>query len=350
MQNFAFDLYSSLSQVADVKLISWGGSNKFLPLVLPYFFIRACFVLVHGGIDVIHSQDAIVSCITWPLSKLFGRPYTVVLHGLDITHPNRLYQSVIPWFVSRADTVFCISKAAMEAAVVRGVPRDKMKVIPLGITDQMHDSKIKARTRLTKIYNLGSRSKIMLTTGRLVKRKGVAWFIQNVLPDLVEKQPEIIYLVAGDGEDKENITSVVKTTGMEPHVRLLGRVEDKMMPILYNGADLFVMPNIPVAGDIEGFGRVLLEASLCELPVVASGIEGIKDAIKDGKNGSLIKPRDTKAYSETISKILSDKRAAAKFGKNSRKYTLDTYDWKIIVRSYLAAINLIKKSETGKER
>jgi glycosyltransferase involved in cell wall biosynthesis len=65
-------------------------------------------------------------------------------------------------------------------------------------------------------------------------------------------------------------------------------------------ADVFVMPNIRVDGDQEGFGIVLLEAGAYNLPVVASNLEGIKDAVLDGKTGRLVPERDADSYLEAI--------------------------------------------------
>ena len=60
---------------------------------------------------------------------------------------------------------------------------------------------------------------------------------------------------------------------------MIGEVSDDMLAAAYRSADVMVMPNIPVRGDMEGFGLVALEAAAAGLPVVASRIEGITDAI-----------------------------------------------------------------------
>ena len=69
---------------------------------------------------------------------------------------------------------------------------------------------------------------------------------------------------------------------------MLGYVTDETRDILFNTCDVFVQPNIKVAGDMEGFGISVIEAASCEIPVIASNIEGLKDAIKDGQNGFLV--------------------------------------------------------------
>jgi phosphatidylinositol alpha-1,6-mannosyltransferase len=335
MENFAYDLYSSLGKEADVELIKWSRSNRYLTVVLPYFFLRACWVLMRGNVDIVHAQDGVVSSLGYILSRIFHKPFAVVIHGLDITHKRGLYQAVIPRFVSRADVVFCISRAAADEAIKRGVDESKVQVIPLGITDENHAPHEPAREKLHTELKLGKDTQVLLTVGRLVRRKGVAWFVENALPEIVKQQPEAVYLIVGDGEDRTNIEKAAARANMNRHVKLLGRVEDDMMPMLYNGADVFVQPNIPVNGDIEGFGRVLLEASLCELPVVATGIEGIMDAIVDGKNGILAPPKNTKAFVHAVGQFLGSPEKARQFGASGRRYTLKHYRWEAITKEYL---------------
>ncbi len=110
-------------------------------------------------------------------------------------------------------------------------------------------------------------------------------------------------------------------------MRLLGRTSDDVLRDLYNGSDVFVMPNLRVNGDMEGFGRVLLEAALCELPVVATGIEGITDAITDGENGTLVAERDPSAFAAAVQAVLTDPAAAHGAGARARAYTLAHFSW-----------------------
>lgn len=87
----------------------------------------------------------------------------------------------------------------------------------------------------------------------------------------------------GDGIYKEKIKGIIDKYNLEKYVFMLGKVDDKILKLLYNTSDIFVIPNIPVVGDMEGFGIVALEVASCGVPVVASKLEGIKEAVQDGK-------------------------------------------------------------------
>lgn len=337
MERFAYDLSNALGDKVELKKITWGGSKKWLPLVLPVFFFRGFWMLLNDrSIDIIHMQDAVQAPIGWLLHVIFRKPYVVVAHGLDITYSMKFYQAVILPFVRRADEVISISSATQDEARKRGVEVDKSVVVTLGTHD---DYGTVTPNRALLAEHIGSDltgKKLLLTTGRLVKRKGVAWFIENVLPGIVKEDASVLYLVAGDGGERETIERAVKESGMGDHVKLLGRVSDDDRALLYQSSDVFVMPNIVVPGDMEGFGIVVHEAATAELPVVASDLEGIADALTQGENGVLVETRDVAAFSTEIMKLLADSELRRSFGKRAREYTLREYSWDTIAGKYVA--------------
>lgn len=345
MEQFARDLYGALCAEQDVRLIKWGGSNKYLPLVLPYFFFSACWLLVWGKITIIHMQDGVLAPVGYVLSRLFRRPFTVVLHGLDITNKSWLYQMLIPRFVAKADVVFCISHATAAEAIQRGVSAKRVRVVPLGVIDEYHADKYAAHQKLRAELGLPEDAPILLTVGRLVERKGVAWFVEYVMPKLLAEWPAAVYLVVGSGSDKANVRIAMEQANLGGHIRLLGAVSKEMLATLYNGADVFVQPNIVVPGDMEGFGLVLLEASLCELPVVAAGVEGIRDAIIDGENGVLVVSGESQAFVRAIGTLLKNSKRAQAFGASSRKYTLAHFQWETIAKQYILAYKTLTRAK-----
>jgi glycosyltransferase involved in cell wall biosynthesis len=340
MELLAFELYQALDKKTDVKLIKWGGPRILTGAILPYLFIRAFYELLKGDIDVIHVNDGMLSPIGLVLSKLFRKPFSVIIHGLDLTWPNELYQLVIPRCVQRADAVMCISREVKSKVDALNIDKSRVYYIPLAIEDNLYN-KISEKDSL-KLLDLSPDSVILLSVGRLVKRKGVEWFINNVLGDLVRQNPKLVFLVIGDGQERQMIDQTIKDKGLEDNVRMLGRVSSEVRLAAYNSADIFVMPNISVPGDIEGFGLVLLEASTCCLPIVASGIEGIKDAIADGKNGVLVPASNPRAFINQIEKFLSDKKYAKDFGLKARDYTLENYRWDNLILKYIAIYESLK--------
>jgi glycosyltransferase involved in cell wall biosynthesis len=337
MERFAYDLSTALVGKVDLRTITYGGSNKWLPLVLPWFTLKALWVLLkYRNIDVIHMQDAVQAPIGWLLSKLFNKPYVVVAHGLDITFEKAFYQKLVLPFVRKANAVISISTATNDEVLHRGVSESNTRVVTLGTHDDYNGKPVSDRLALQNELGLElGDSSLLLTTGRLVKRKGVAWFIREALPGVAKQNGDVLYLVAGEGGERPAIERAIASAGMEDHVRLLGRVSDKARTLLYQSCDIFVMPNIVVAGDMEGFGIVAHEAATAGKPVVASDLEGIKDALRDGKNGILLPNRDNEAFVRELTKLIGDPNYRKEFGERARSYTLKEYSWDAIADEYI---------------
>ena len=337
MEKVAYELYHHLSEIEDVILVKWGGSNNWLPLVLPGILIRSFLILLTGKVDVIYLQDGLLSPLGVIL-KLFKIPIVITIHGLDITYKNKFYQLVVPKCIGHLDKVVCISQATKNECIQRGISEEKLVIIPNGIKDELYmlgESKEKLRSDLSKKININLKSKkILLSVGRLVERKGIHWFTESVVPKIAEQKKDIIYLIAGDGICREKIKECIHRNKLEEYIIMLGKVDDGMLKLLYNTSDIFVMPNIPVKGDMEGFGIVAMEAASCGMPVVASNIEGIKDAIKDGVNGILIEPYSVNQFTDTIADLLKNPNKNNSIVGNSRDYTLNTYQWNNISKEY----------------
>jgi phosphatidylinositol alpha-1,6-mannosyltransferase len=89
-----------------------------------------------------------------------------------------------------------------------------------------------------------------------------------------------------------------------------------------------------VEGDEEGFGLVALEASMRGTYVLASGIEGITDAVIDGQNGSLLPSGDAQAWAEKIRTLLSDKAKLNMLSEQGKSFTRANYSWEFMVDGY----------------
>ena len=186
------------------------------------------------------------------------------------------------------------------------------------------------RDRLKKEFmnkaniKLGSK-KILLSVGRLIERKGFHWFVDEVIPPLIEDYKDFIYVIAGAGPMQKYIEDIIHKKNLYNWVILLGKIDDELLGLLYNISDIFIMPNIPVEGDIEGFGVVALEASSCKLPVIASNLEGIRDALLDGEIGDLILPLDPLNFSKAILNLLESDNLRKKIGEKARELVLDNF-------------------------
>lgn len=325
MEKVSHGLIQELSKKIKLYSLTWGHSQKYLPLVLPYFLFKSITIIPRNGITHVHLGDALLSHLGLFLKLLFGIKCSVTVHGLDVTFKFPPYQWIVIFCLKKLDKIICVSNATLEECVKRGVPRNKCVFIPNGVYPQ--DFQIKATKKdLEKVIGTKINSqKVLITVGRMVERKGVYWFIKNVFPAIKDKY---IYLVVGDGPERQRIRSLIEEKKLKEKVFLMGRISDRNLKILYNTADYMVLPNIQVPGDMEGFGIVAIEASSTGLPVVVSNIEGLKDAVISGKNGYLVEPEP-----RYFTRVLKSEIELNKDKVHS--YVKENYSWKTISNTYL---------------
>lgn len=290
--------------------------------------------------DVVLFSSMVTASLSYLLRSRIEVPMVTINHGRDVTLPVGIYQWFVPKVFDKLDGVISVSRATREECVSRGMPPEKGTALPNGFDlDRLghFPDKQESRDRLKRNFNIPLDQKFMLlTVGRKVKRKGHEWFIREVMPRL---EDQVVYVTVGDGPQYDNIWEASKDMDCSDRIFLLGRQPDEVLKQAYAAADLFVMPNIPVEGDMEGFGIVLLEANMAETPAVAADLEGIKDVIAQGENGYRVPSRNADAFAEQIRTVLSD-GTLPQLSQRTRKYVETQFSWNHVADQY---VNYLEK-------
>jgi glycosyltransferase involved in cell wall biosynthesis len=339
MQKLSQSLTKEVGRLTPTSTIFWGGSTLFVPLFIVYAFVRALFTVPRSShVKLIHLSDALLTPLGLALRTLLRVPVVVTVHGLDVTYSNRAYQWLIPKCLKRMDKIICVSSYTRHQCIKRGVPPQLCEVVPNGVNVEEFEelNNEQGLQNLSRIvgHRLKDR-KVLLTVGRLIERKGVVHFLTEVMPRLLSERKDFCYLIVGEGPQRELIETRITSLHLEDYVVLLGRVDDSTLRAAYHLADLFIMPNIPVQNDIEGFGLVALEAAAAGRYVVASKLDGIPEAIVSGQNGTLLDPLDSDGFAQTILDLLADDAEREQLGNQAREFVRRRYSWDIIARRYL---------------
>lgn len=332
MEKFCADLYGKLGEQADIDtgVIALGKSQKHLIWFFPYCIFYLMFNARKW--DVILFSDALFAGAAF-VAKIFS-PKTILItdiHGLDILYPNKLYQWYMKHFLDKFDVYVCNSKNTEELLNSRNIWNTI--IIHRGVDVHKFDGIKRDKEAFAKKYQIDSNQKVIITVGRLVKRKGVEWFVRNVVNEL---EDDIVYMIAGGGEQYDAIRQAIQEKKLEHRVKLLGKISEKDLNELYVNADIFVMPNIKVEGDVEGFGIVAIEAASAGLIVVASDVDGISDAVVDKVNGYLVESENVKAFTRMINLIINGKIELS--ADKIREYTVSQYSMDSIALKYLEII------------
>jgi glycosyltransferase involved in cell wall biosynthesis len=338
MQKLSQSLTVEVGKLAPTKTISWGRSSAFLPFFLLYALARATLTIAtNRRIQLIHLSDALLAPLGVLLKTLFRVPVVITVHGLDITFGNPTYQWIIPRCLRRLDRLICVSSYTRDQCVRRGIPAALCEVVPNGVNMDEFACPASPEALAELDARLGPTwkgRKALLTVGRLIERKGVIHFLDTIWPRVLARCPDAGYLIVGEGPLHSLLENRIASLHLGDHVVLLGQVDDRLLKAAYHRAALFVMPNVPVPNDMEGFGLVALEAGASERFVVASRIDGIPEAVVSGANGLLVDPGDPQAFADAVVDLLLDDAARTAHSQEARSFVRRHYSWDIIARRY----------------
>jgi phosphatidylinositol alpha-1,6-mannosyltransferase len=185
-------------------------------------------------------------------------------------------------------------------------------------TDDLQRDRARAKLGLTD-------RPVLLTVSRLAANKGHARVIA-ALPALRERFPDLVYLIVGQGGERDALASHAAELGVAEAVRFEGRVDDTRL--YYAACDVFVMPSGRDASGKagEGFGISYAEAGACAVPVVAGAVGGGAEVVVDGETGHLVDPSAPRVLEEAIGGLLADPEKARQMGEAGRRHCA-RFDW-----------------------
>ena len=334
LESYSFHLIRALRRRIRLRVIALGKSKPHLIWFLPLAMMGGFKSVWFDSIPRIHLCDGLLAPIGRML-KLFSRSrVSISVHGLDVTFSQPLYQRLIPSCLRHLDQIVCVSRSTRDECLKRGIPAERCVVIPNGIPVEEFRLAGNRRDLIPELERSLGRPlagrKILVTVGRLVKRKGVQWFVEEVLPRLGS---QYLYVVVGTGPEQEAIQDAVIRRNLQDQVVLTGRQPDRLRNSLLQAADAFIMPNIRIPGDVEGFGIAALEAGACGLPVIAAGIQGIRDAVIDGVTGYLVREKDAGAFAARIETVELDRGRIC-------STVVSRFGWEQVGREYADVLRL----------
>jgi glycosyltransferase involved in cell wall biosynthesis len=322
METQSYDTWRGLQAAgARVTLIHKGRHDVHHVWWIPFALTRMWHAIRTDRPDVVLLGDAFMNAMATRMLRVLRMPHATLVMGLDVTFDSNVYRKYVVRHLRAAPLIIAQSRATASAVRAAGVREDRLRVLTLAVEPPSDPvPRDVARGELVTRLGLDPEATVLLTLGRLVRRKGVAWFVSHVLHRMGGNW---VYLIAGEGPAGARIEAAARRHGLQDRVRLLGLVPHDLRETLFRGSDLFVQPNIRVYGDMEGFGLVNVEAAVRDTPVLASRLEGIQDAIVDGETGWLVTSEDAFEWRERVAALIDERPALAEagrhFGENARK-------------------------------
>jgi len=285
--------------------------------------------------------------------KLFGLPYLIYTHGVDTLIPQKSYlqKKIMIWNLKNADWVVANTEFMKQKLIELGIFPSKIIVVYPSLKQNIFEVKTSADNVKQK-YNLDNK-KVLLTLGRLVKRKGQDMVIR-CLPELIKKVPNLIYLIVGDGPDRKYLEDLVDKLHLNKHVVFTGAIEDtlaKKLPF-YQIADIFIMTTREEKEkkDLESFGLAYLEAQSQKLPVILGTAGGTQETIIENQTGLSVNSKNVKEIFQAIIKLINNPDQSKKMGERGRDWVKKTFNWRTQIKKIRFILENNKKLANSYER
>jgi glycosyltransferase involved in cell wall biosynthesis len=272
--------------------------------------------------DIIHlnsSKIGGVGAVAGRIASLFEKNYKPKIiftaHNWGFNDKSRSAFEKLFYYISHWATVILCSKViAVSEKTKKDISflpftKDKITIVYNGILE--FETLPKEESRIIMAHK--DLEKIILySISELHKNKGIDIALKALTLLPKEVRDKIIYTVAGDGEERENLEILLKDYNLENNVLFLGFIPDAKK--LLSGSDIFLIPS-----RTEAFPYSVLEAGVAELPIIATSVGGIPEVIRDMQNGILIHPHNPKEIAEAILYILDHPEKQKNFGVEIKK-------------------------------
>ncbi|WP_321419210.1 glycosyltransferase family 4 protein [uncultured Methanomethylovorans sp.] len=279
------------------------------------------YLLIHKmKPDILHAH--FISKFGFHAAFLGYRPLIMSAWGGDILVVP--YWSKLLWYLTgislrRTDMVYGVSKDICEKIVTNfRVSSSRVKLVPFGV-----DTKLFHPAAEKNI--VGSNDLVVFSNRTFLEIYNIETLV-NSIPLVVEKNPNIKFVIKGTGPLEDSLKSLVLELGVSQYVTFIGWVEYKEMAGLLHNCDIYVSTALS-----DGTPVSVLEAMACAKPCIVTDVGGVSEWIDDGLNGCLFTPRNPQELAQKILELAANSIKRDKFGKNALKVIEERGDWQRIM-------------------
>ncbi len=309
-------------------------------LIVPFLLSGglALWRLVRGyRCDLVHVHWVLPNGPMGLFVSLVSRlPLFVSLHGSDVffARRNPLFAAIARRVLQHAQGVTACSPDLYEGAIALGASPETTHLIPWG-ADPAIFARPSGLPELRQRLGLEEGTAVIVALGRLVGKKGFDVLIR-AMPHILRRHPYARCVIVGDGPEAPRLRALAAQLGVSEQVLLPGPVPWNQVPTYLHLGDLFVVPSVHDAGNLDGLPTVVLEAMAAGRPVVASRVAGLPLVVAEGETGLLVPERDPVALADAVSHLLQHPDLRRRFGEAGRQRVLQELNWEAVARRFLA--------------
>jgi glycosyltransferase involved in cell wall biosynthesis len=306
------------------------NSNSVILTFLSYFYLLLTSRKVLRELQ----PDVVISyyTITYGVIAAFAgcHPSIAAIMGDDVIFctsrlATAMKRILNKYVLKRADLICSTSRFMIKNTVDLRPQNVPITHIPFGVNCDLF-------CKMPHLKNNETDSCLRLGFVKTLLPKYAPDILLSAMPKICEQVPDVHLIIAGRGMMDEQLKNMTKELGIADKVTLTGFIANEKLPELFNSFDIFVHPSI---WDSETFGVVVVEASACGCPVVATRVGGVPEVCIDGQTGILVEPNNPDALAEAIIKLAKNPQLRHNMGKAGRDFVVNNYDWNKNVQSML---------------
>jgi glycosyltransferase involved in cell wall biosynthesis len=227
-----------------------------------------------------------------------------------------------------ADVVITITQALKDEMVSRGVPADKIEILPNGVVSERFKP-LERNEKLAKELNIENKT-VLGFIGSFVQYEGLEYIVDAVEILVKDGKTEIIALMVGDGAVWQEIKDKVTQKGLDEYFIFTGRIPHEEVEEYYSLVDIAPLPRkgLPVCEMVSPLKP--FEAMAMEKVVLSSDVAALAEIVDDGFNGILFKKDNVEDLAKKIDILMQDKDLRIKLGKQARDWVVKERDWKVL--------------------
>lgn len=287
-------------------------------------------IIKSEDIKLIHVHNVLPSgYAAYFFKKILKIPYFVFVHGTDLEMAarNPFKRAMLKKICGGAEKIVANSEFLKKKLSVRlgNLKKEITIVYPCPADDFFEPSDAEELKKLRTQLALEGKE-VIITVSRVAEGKGYPHLVR-LMPKILEKVPNLAWIIIGDGPKKEAIMDLVRKNNLQNVVRYLGKLPLKKLPKYYQIADLFVLLTHPDESREESWGTVFLEAAASGLPVVAGRGGGVEEAVINLITGLIVDTYQTHGALSAVTDLLKQKEYAKSMGASARERALKEFRW-----------------------
>jgi len=295
--------------------------------------------------DIIHAHSPVLNAI--PAVRVGGRLGIPVVYevrafwedaaashgtGREGGPRYRLSRALETWALRRADAVTCICEGLRGDIAARGIPADKITVIPNAVNVEEFSGGAPPDVALARSLGVEGRT-VLGFIGSFYSYEGLELLLQ-AMPLVATKVPDARLLLVGGGPEDERLRRIAKERGLGESVIFTGRVPHDQVQRYYDLTDVLVYPRIPMRLTELVTPLKPLEAMAQDKIIVASDVGGHRELIRDGETGNLFRAGDLTDLADTLVRVIGNRDSWPAQRAAGHRFVEQERTWRASVARY----------------